>query len=808
MLPRRATHFWACVIAAGLSVVMIGRLYAQGSTPQKDSAAPEYKNSLGMKMIRIPAGAFKMGSDRPTDPAALHQHPLFTDGDYDEKPVHDVRISHDFYISETEVTAEQFQKFRMEYQDMGRYSPYVSGMSWYDANAFCAWLSKQEKRHYRLPTEAEWEYAARAGSTTHFASGDAPPPDGQANRWGLRNMHSGVMEWTLDWYGPYGAEPQTDPVGPASGFARVVRGGGIMGPTGKGADGSVPYYRRSANRASVAPTFSGVHPIGFRLVEGELPATAPAAAPVTFPLSFVKSDAAPAANRPDAAKPWFRQRALLPIPPEDENADSIRAAGLDPALNGHNHSAGVTVAPNGDVLWMAFSSSSSSTEYLMNPGFVVSRLRFGSNQWDLPALFYDFADVNDQSALLWNDSATLRFFGGGVGLANVPFRMQSSRDNGATWSQVEFPLLRGPVGGYSPQPITSAFRTSDGKMYLAADGASDAGGGESLLWESGDNGVTWSDTGGRTAGRHTAFVVLKDGSILGLGGKNTNIDGYMPQAISHDRGRTWTVSKTVFPALGSNQRPTVVRLASGRIFFAGDYQNRNGKQPAGVTAKGAYVALSDDEGRTWKIKTLPGTLPHETWTLGNRPGWNERRHGEGTLGYTVATQAPNGVIHLITSMNHPSQHFEMNEAWILSGSTEQSRPAASSARTVPGEQHYAGGKLQAKWSASVDTARGYLLNGPETWFYPGGEKQYQVEWKDGVKTGTETLWSPAGKPVWQWEHHPGAVSVWTQYWPSGGKKHESSWRDGVCTGPATSWSPDGKVTGTFEFENGELKHSK
>jgi formylglycine-generating enzyme required for sulfatase activity len=782
---------------------MIGRLNAQ-----RDATPPEYKNSAGMKMIRIPAGSFKMGSDRPTDPVELKQNPLFPAGDYDEKPVHDVRITRDFWISETEVTAAQFQKFRMEYQDMGRFSPYASGISWYDAVAFCDWLGKQEKRHYRLPTEAEWEYAARAGSTTHFSSGDTAPPAGQANRWGVRSMHSDVMEWTLDWYGPYSSEPQVDPVGLASGFARVARGGGIMGPSGKGADGLVPYYRRSANRASVAPSFAGLHPIGFRVVEGELPATAPQPAPLTFPLNFVKSETAPAANGPDPAKPWFRQRDLLPVPPEDVNADAIRAAGLDPAVNGHNHSAGVTVAPNGDVLWIAFSSSTSSTEYLMNPTFVVSRLRFGSYQWDLPALFYDFADVNDQSALLWNDNGVLRFFGGGVGLANVAFRMQSSHDNGATWSQVEFPFLRGPVGGYSPQPITSAFRTPDGKMYLAADGASDAVGGESLLWESSDNGVTWSDTGGRTAGRHTAFVLLKDGSILGLGGKNTDIDGYMPQAITRDRGRTWTVSKTVFPALSSNQRPTVVRLASGRIFFAGDYQNRAGKQPQGLAAKGAYVALSDDEGRTWQIKTLPGTLPHEAWTMGNRPNWNERRHGEGTLGYAVATQAPNGIIHLITSMNHPSQHFELNEAWILSDGPSASRPASSAARVVPGEQRYPDGKVQAKWSGSVDAGRGYVLNGPETWFYLNGDKQYQVGWKDGAKTGTETLWSAGGSPVWQWEHRPAAVSVWTQYWPNGRKKHESNWRGGRCVGRATSWSDDGKISATFEFDNGELKQSK
>jgi formylglycine-generating enzyme required for sulfatase activity len=781
-------------------------LFISGQVRGAGDGVPEYRNSVGMKMVRIPAGSFRMGNDRATDPSSLGQNPLFTGGDYDEKPVHDVRITHDFWISETEVTVEQFQKFRMEYQDMSRFSPYVTGVSWYEAAAFCDWLSKQEKKHYRLPTEAEWEYAARAGSATHFASGDAPPAQGAANQWGVRNMHSGAMEWTLDWYGPYSPEPQVDPVGPASGFARVVRGGGIMGPDGKGADGFVPYYRRSANRASIAPVFAGLHPIGIRVVEGLLPTTAPAPVETAFPLRFVKPESKQSAAAPDPKRSWFRQRDLLPIPPEDVNADAIRAAGLDPAINGHNHSAGVTVAPNGDVLWIAFSSSTSTTEYLMNPTFVVSRLRFGSDQWDFPALFYDFADVNDQSAMLWNDGGALRFFGGGTGLANVPFRMQSSRDSGATWSALEFPNLRGPIGGFSPQPITNAFRTADGKMYVATDGASDAVGGESLLWESSDNGITWSDTGGRTAGRHTAFVLLKDGSILGLGGKNTDIDGYMPQAISRDRGRTWTVSKTVFPALSSNQRPTVVRLASGRLFFAGDFQNRAGKQPAGMTEKGAYVALSDDDGRTWKIRKLPGTLPHEAWVMPKRPLWNEGRHGEGTLGYAVAAQAPNGIIHLITSMNHPSQHFEMNEAWILSDSTEQGRAEAAGARPVAEELKYADDKPRASWSGTISAARGYELEGPETWFYPNGARQYHVEWKHGKKAGVETLWRENGSVVWRWDHREDGVSVWTQYWGNGKKKSESSWRNGRCVGRASAWAYDGTPAGIYEFENGDLKH--
>jgi hypothetical protein len=170
--------------------------------------------------------------------------------------------------------------------------------------------------------------------------------------------------------------------------------------------------------------------------------------------------------------------------------------------------------------------------------------------------------VNDQSALLWNDSGSVYFFGGGVGLDGVPFRFQISKDSGASWTPPEFPLLRGPIGGLTPQPITSAFRGPHGEMYVATD----AVGGESMLWCSTDNGRTWSDTGGRTGGRHTTFVVLKDGSILGMGGKNTNIDGFMPKSISRDGGKTWTISKTPFPALGSNQRPFIMRLASGRLF--------------------------------------------------------------------------------------------------------------------------------------------------------------------------------------------------------------------------------------------------
>jgi formylglycine-generating enzyme required for sulfatase activity len=181
------------------------------------SAAPEpnsHVNSLGVKMIRVPAGSFRMGNDQPTDAKALRQLPLLRDGDYDEKPVHEVRISRDFYMSETEITAKQFARFRFDWQDRGAASPFVTGVSWHDAVAFCEWLSRKENKHYRLPTEAEWEYACRAGTTGHFHSGQQAPGSGEANAWGLKNMRTGAAEWVLDWHGLYAPFPQMDPVGP------------------------------------------------------------------------------------------------------------------------------------------------------------------------------------------------------------------------------------------------------------------------------------------------------------------------------------------------------------------------------------------------------------------------------------------------------------------------------------------------------------------------------------------------------------------------------------------------------------------
>jgi len=765
----------------------------------------QFTNSLGMKMIRIEPGSFTMGRLNPTPPAGLHGPELLLHGDWDEEPAHRVAISHAFYLSEQEVTAEQYRQFDPDYQPGGPFADYASGVSWDDAVAFCRWLSKKEGRRYRLPTEAEWEYACRAGTRTLFSSGDAPPAPGQANPWGLKNMHGAVAEWVLDWHGLYPAADQVDPVGPATGLTKVVRGGG--GQLGGHGDqffaGTLPYYRRSANRASVAPSLRGARAIGFRIVEAPLPATPLLAVEAPLHQQFVKQSTAYVQHGPDPRKPYYRRRYLLPIPPDNASAEEIAAAGLHPMLLGHNHSPGLVVMPNGDVLAVFFSASTPGTEYWPNVGFIATRLRYGSDEWDTPAPFYDFADLNDQSALLWNDAGTVWCFTGGRYLNGVPFRIQTTKDNGATWSPIRFPLLTGPVGKYTAQPINSALRGPDGTIYVPTDGD----GGRSLLWASSDDGKTWRDTGGRTAGRHTTFVLLKDGRILALGGKNTDIDGYMPQVTSADGGKTWTGKrKTPFPALGSNQRPTVIRLASGRLFFAADFQSYHGVAPRGVNKRGSFVALSDDEGKTWTIKQLPGAAVHESRVLTHkdRRYWKLSENKYPTLGYSVARQAPNGVIHLITTMNHPCLHFELNEAWILdpAAGPQSHRTVTAASSRIQSNENYPSGRKRAAWSGVIASDGRYLLDGPEVFYYENGRKQYEVNYRLGRKVGAETHWSADGNVIWSWNHRPGGVSVWTQYWPNGRKKAESSWKNGKCDGVARRWDSTGKLVSEITFKDG------
>jgi hypothetical protein len=726
-----------------------------------------------MKMLRIEAGSFEMGSTLGRDY-------------WDESPVHKISISGPFYVSETEVTAEQFRRFKADFKGTEKYLPYAAGVSWYDAAAFCKWLGEKEGRPYRLPTEAEWEYACRAGTKTLYWSGDEAPGAGQANPWGLKNTHTGVREWCLDWYGDYPAAAQVDPVGPEQGIARVVRGGLYAGRIEHR-----KVFNASSSRASIAPAFGpynrqcaakpagkenafGYHNIGFRVVQAPMPATPPVSPMLSYARQGIRQNTGIVNVGPDPARPYFRKRYLLPVPPDNCDNETIDAAGMHPSFRSHNHSPALEVCPNGDVLMIIYTSYG---EYEPGVSLIGSRLRFGADQWDMPDRMFDFAALNDHAPMLWTDAETgvvYLFWGNPKLEGGFPFHWTCSADSGATWSEVKFPNFVNEVGRHSRQPINTAIRDDEGTLYVASDGS----GGRSVLWATRDDGRTWYDTGGRTGGRHTTCVLLKDGkSILGMGGKNTDIDGFMPKSISRDGGKTWEVSKTPLPAQGSNQRPSILRLRSGRLLFAADYQHISGRQPEGITQGGSYVALSEDEGQTWKVVTLIGTQPHE----------DKRRHnGNPTIGYSAARQAPNGVIHLITTMNKPCLHFAMNEAWILSKDTgdgkatdeELMRNTAADISAVESYcERYPDGGLKVKFSGGVGSDGRFLLHGEQIWYYPDGTRQRRAFYDKGRKTGTETYWSFDGSRHYQWLHSDDGSSVWTQYGPGGQERAQSTWRN-------------------------------
>ena len=255
------------------------------------SQGQKITNSLGMAFVYIAPGTFMMGSP-PNEP----------DQGNDEKQ-HRVTLTKGFYMQTTEVTQAQWKAVMRNnpshFKNCGDDCP-VERVSWNDVQQFIRKLNQREGSDtYRLPTEAEWEYVARAGSTTAFANGgiselkcgfdsnlDAmgwycgnsgvsysgcynaikwggpkcagthPVAQKQPNAWGLYDMHGNVWEWCQDWNGDYSSGSVTDPTGPSGGSARVFRGGSFF----HGAR-----YCRSADRFSGKPGVKGNN-LGFRLL--------------------------------------------------------------------------------------------------------------------------------------------------------------------------------------------------------------------------------------------------------------------------------------------------------------------------------------------------------------------------------------------------------------------------------------------------------------------------------------------------------------------------------------------------------------
>jgi formylglycine-generating enzyme required for sulfatase activity len=253
------------------------------------SPPQDVRNTIGMEFAFIPAGSYIMGCG-DTDNECLS----------DEKPQHPITLSNPFYLGKHPVTQEQWAAIMGSDPSIfkGRKHP-VENVSWHEAQEFIRRLNAKEGTDkYRLPTEAEWEYAARAGMATKFPfdpdragehawfwnnSGGHTQPVGQKkpNQWGLSDMLGNVWEWVHDWYNeqwyeatlesyinaPSGSKPRnvlpsfrgataTDPMGPAEGTTRVLRGGSW---------GNDLRYLRAAHRNAKAPDYKYSN-TGFRLL--------------------------------------------------------------------------------------------------------------------------------------------------------------------------------------------------------------------------------------------------------------------------------------------------------------------------------------------------------------------------------------------------------------------------------------------------------------------------------------------------------------------------------------------------------------
>jgi len=219
-------------------------------------------NSIGMRLVLIPPGEFQMGSPAGDGVASS-----------DEKPHHNVRITKPFYLGVCEVTQEQYERVMAQNPSRFKGDPQrpVGYVSWTGAAEFCRKLSEKEGVTYRLPTEAEWEYACRAGTTTRYYFGDDEASLGEyaccgkthavgekkPNAWGLYDMHGNVWEWCHDWADEnyYAVSPTDDPPGPETGSIRSIRGGSIR---------FVARNCRAADRSGRG-ALTGWYALGFRV---------------------------------------------------------------------------------------------------------------------------------------------------------------------------------------------------------------------------------------------------------------------------------------------------------------------------------------------------------------------------------------------------------------------------------------------------------------------------------------------------------------------------------------------------------------
>lgn len=642
----------------------------------------QQKNSLDMELVQIPAGSFYMGSHGVAE-------------NQDEAPLHSVTISKPFLMGATEVTNAQYEYFDPQHKLLrGKFGlskaddEAVIFVSYYDAKAFCEWLSAKEGKTYRLPTEAEWEYACKAGTYLKYWMDDGLPAIYQkkqnhvwgidttinlqvgttpANPFGLHDMHGNVEEWCDDWYGFYCIDSQTDPIGWADGLYKVTRGGSHSTPTS---------FLRSTNRMAMIP--EDKHWLtGFRVLQGDKPESK------YLPIESINLTKEITQQKNIKKRPckeaFFEEPIVFVKKPLCPSAIPFYE---------HNHCPAVTWCDNGDLLAVWFSTNDEAGREMT---ILSSRLKADSNEWEEPCEFFKVPDRNMTGSSLFNDGNGRLIYINGVEAAgtwqSLTMVMRTSTDNGQTWSR---PRIITSNHEMRHQVIAGMFRTKEGWLVQAAD-ATSGGSGGTALHISKDNGLHWDDygkgvannfseggTGGTIAGIHAGVVQLFDGNFMAFGRGNNivNKEGLerMPMSVSKDQGKTWSYSASEFPPIDGGQRLVLMRLQEGAILLVSftnhPYRIKNGLHGMIFTDKngleyegtGMFAALSFDEGKSWPVKKLLTDGKVRFMDGGAWTGFFEmdRTHAE-PRGYLAATQTQDHTIHLLSSKNH----YRFNLQWLL-----------------------------------------------------------------------------------------------------------------------------------------------
>ncbi len=613
--------------------------------PSKGHSAIDNAYTLAARFI-----SDVFSDDRPSLPFATVEAGQMVMGEddqggFDEKPAHTIRISRSFEITSRVITNSEYEQFDPPHRNWRG----VTGISkedddpavyvsWNDAVAFCRWLGEKDGVPYRLPSEAEWEFARRSQPKL------------------FRHDGAIVENWCLDGYGPYMAAAVTDPTGYADSQIKVVRGGPFK---------STDHLPHTTNRLGGVPGDRN-RVVGIRVVRGHLPESS---TKKVVPTRRWQRDVVQARHEwksPVAAdEPWFAEPlSFTKIP-----------AGLDggPLFTKHNHCPGIAWCQNGDLLAVWYTTIE---EWGREHAIAASRLRQGRDIWDEADLFWDVPDRNDHTPTIWSDGrGRLYHFNGmstAIGWHDLALLMRESDDNGATWTK---PRIINPKHGFGNMPISSVFRGADDAICVPCDAVPHANGG-SILHISKDDGKSWlvpsrskpapkflaGKSGARMAGIHAAVDQWTDGSLVALG-RGDAISDLMPLSISRDGGVTWTYSASPFPPIAGGQRAVLRRLREDVLMLV-SFTNGStftSDTDAEFKGQGMFAALSEDGGSTWPIRklltdgkrrTLDGHAHTDRFTM-------DATHAE-PKGYLAATQTPDGIIHLISS----GIHYRFNLPWL------------------------------------------------------------------------------------------------------------------------------------------------